>query len=70
MIICETARISVTFLGMGVLVGMPEHGLLHVHFYGARKLYTLFEELTGARFTTYTRIEEARDVPEGWLTGF
>jgi len=33
------------------------------------KLYTLFEELTGARFTTsYTRIGGlARDVPEGWL---
>jgi NADH-quinone oxidoreductase subunit D len=33
------------------------------------KLYTLFEELTGARFTTsYTRIGGvARDIPEGWL---
>jgi NADH-quinone oxidoreductase subunit D len=32
------------------------------------KLYKLFEELTGARFTTsYTRIGGvARDVPEGW----
>ena len=32
------------------------------------KLYTLFEELTGARFTTsYARIGGvARDVPEGW----
>ena len=33
------------------------------------KLYKLFEELTGARFTTsYTRIGGvARDVPDGWL---
>ena len=33
------------------------------------KLYTLFEELTGARFTTsYTRIGGvARDLPDGWL---
>jgi NADH-quinone oxidoreductase subunit D len=33
------------------------------------KLYKLFEELTGARFTTsYTRIGGVqRDVPEGWL---
>ena len=33
------------------------------------KLYTLFEELTGARFTTsYTRIGGvARDIPDGWL---
>jgi NADH-quinone oxidoreductase subunit D len=33
------------------------------------KLYKLFEELTGARFTTsYSRIGGvARDVPEGWL---
>ena len=41
----------------------------HVHFYRKRKIIPLFEELTGARFTTsYTRIGGvARDIPEGWL---
>jgi NADH-quinone oxidoreductase subunit D len=39
------------------------------NFTEREKLYTLFEELTGARFTTsYTRIGGvARDIPDGWL---
>lgn len=67
---CELARISSHLLGMGVY-GM-DAGAWTVFMYTfteREKLYTLFEELTGARFTTsYTRIGGvARDIPEGWL---
>jgi NADH-quinone oxidoreductase subunit D len=67
---CELARISSHLLGVGVY-GM-DTGALTVFMYAftqREKLYTLFEELTGARFTTsYTRIGGvARDIPEGWL---
>jgi len=67
---CELARISSHLLGVGVY-GM-DAGAWTVFMYAfteREKLYTLFEELTGARFTTsYTRIGGvARDVPEGWL---
>ncbi len=67
---CELARISSHFLGIGVY-GM-DAGAWTVFMYTfteREKLYTLFEELTGARFTTsYTRIGGvARDIPEGWL---
>lgn len=67
---CELARISSHLLGVGVF-GM-DAGAWTVFMYTfteREKLYTLFEELTGARFTTsYTRIGGvARDIPEGWL---
>ncbi|HAY74398.1 MAG TPA: NADH-quinone oxidoreductase subunit D [Opitutae bacterium] len=69
-IICEMARISSHLLGMGVF-GMDAGAWtpFMYTFTEREKLYTLFEELTGARFTTsYTRIGGvARDVPEGWL---
>jgi NADH-quinone oxidoreductase subunit D len=69
-ICCELARISSHLLGLGVY-GM-DTGALTIFMYTftqREKLYTLFEELTGARFTTsYTRIGGvARDLPEGWL---
>ena len=69
-ICCELARISSHYLGLGVY-GM-DTGALTTFMYTfteREKLYTLFEELTGARFTTsYTRIGGLlRDIPEGWL---
>ena len=69
-ICCELARISSHLLGVGVY-GM-DAGSWTVFMYTfteREKLYTLFEELTGARFTTsYTRIGGvARDIPDGWL---
>jgi NADH-quinone oxidoreductase subunit D len=69
-IVCELARISSHLLGMGVF-GMDAGAWtpFMYTFTEREKLYTLFEELTGARFTTsYTRIGGvSRDVPEGWL---
>ncbi len=67
---CELARISSHLLGVGVY-GM-DAGSWTVFMYTfteREKLYTLFEELTGARFTTsYTRIGGvASDIPQGWL---
>jgi NADH-quinone oxidoreductase subunit D len=69
-LICELARLSSHLLGVGVF-GM-DTGALTVFMYTfteREKLYNLFEELTGARFTTsYTRIGGvSRDVPDGWL---
>ncbi len=69
-ICCELARISSHLLGLGVY-GM-DTGAMTTFLYTfteREKLYSLFEELTGARFTTsYTRIGGvARDIPEGWL---
>lgn len=69
-IVSELARISSHLLGIGVY-GM-DTGAMTIFLYTftqREKLYTLFEELTGARFTTsYTRIGGvARDMPEGWL---
>ncbi len=69
-ICCELARISSHLLGVGVYA--MDTGALTVFMYTftqREKLYSLFEELTGARFTTsYTRIGGvARDLPEGWL---
>ena len=64
------ARISSHLLGMGVF-GMDAGAWtpFMYTFTEREKLYTLFEELTGARFTTsYTRIGGvARDIPDGWL---
>ncbi|MGE9292001.1 MAG: NADH dehydrogenase (quinone) subunit D [Puniceicoccales bacterium] len=70
LICCELARLSSHLLGVGVY-GM-DCGAMTVFLYTytqREKLYTLFEELTGARFTTsYTRIGGlARDIPDGWL---
>lgn len=69
-ICCELARISSHLLGLGVY-GM-DTGALTTFMYTfteREKLYTLFEELTGARFTTsYTRIGGlTRDMPDGWM---
>jgi NADH-quinone oxidoreductase subunit D len=68
-ICCELARLQSHLLGIGVY-GM-DTGALTVFMYTfteREKLYTLIEELCGARFTTsYTRIGGlARDLPEGW----
>ncbi len=69
-VVSELARISSHLLGMGVF-GMDAGAWtpFMYTFTEREKLYTLFEELTGARFTTsYTRIGGvARDVPDGWL---
>ena len=69
-LICELARISSHLLGLGVY-GMDAGAWtpFMYTFTEREKLYTLFEDLTGARFTTsYTRVGGvARDVPEGWL---
>ncbi|MCC5806791.1 MAG: NADH-quinone oxidoreductase subunit D [Opitutales bacterium] len=67
---CELARLQSHLLGCGVY-GM-DTGALTVFMYTftqREKLYTLMEQLTGARFTTsYTRIGGLmRDVPDGWL---
>ena len=69
-ITCELARLQSHLLGCGVY-GM-DCGALTVFMYTfteREKLYTLMEQLCGARFTTsYTRIGGlARDIPEGWL---
>ena len=69
-ICCELARISSHLLGVGVY-GM-DTGAWTVFMYTftqREKLYALFEELTGARFTTsYTRLGGlAKDAPEGWF---
>jgi len=70
-LVCEMARISSHLLGMGVF-GMDAGAWtpFMYTFTEREKLYTLFEELTGARFTTsYTRVGGvARDIPEGWLS--
>lgn len=69
-LISELARLSSHLLGLGVY-GMDTGAWTPFMycFTEREKLYTLFEELTGARFTTsYTRIGGvARDLPEGWL---
>ena len=69
-LVCEMARISSHLLGMGVF-GMDAGAWtpFMYTFTEREKLYSLFEELTGARFTTsYTRIGGvARDIPDGWL---
>ncbi len=69
-LVCEMARISSHLLGMGVF-GMDAGAWtpFMYTFTEREKLYSLFEELTGARFTTsFTRIGGvARDVPDGWL---
>ena len=69
-IVSELARISSHLLGLGVYAMDAGAWTPFMYCFTEReKLYTLFEELTGARFTTsYTRIGGvARDIPEGWL---
>jgi NADH-quinone oxidoreductase subunit D len=67
---CEMARISAHLLGLGAYgIDVGAWSIFLYTFTEREKLYKLFEELTGARFTTsYTRIGGvARDVPEGWV---
>lgn len=69
-ICCELARLQSHLLGVGVY-GM-DCGALTAFMYTfteREKIYTLMEQLTGARLTTsYARIGGlARDIPEGWL---
>ena len=68
-ICCELARISAHLMGLGAYgIDVGAWSVFLYSFEEREKLYKLFEELTGARFTTsYTRIGGvARDVPEGW----
>jgi NADH-quinone oxidoreductase subunit D len=65
----EMARISSHLMGLGAYgIDVGAWTVFLYTFTEREKLYKLFEELTGARFTTsYTRIGGvARDVPEGW----
>jgi NADH-quinone oxidoreductase subunit D len=69
-IISELARISSHLMGLGAFgIDVGAWTVFLYTFTEREKLYRLFEELTGARFTTsYTRIGGvARDVPDGWL---
>ncbi len=68
-IVCEMARISAHLLGLGAYgIDVGAWTIFLYTFTEREKLYKLFEELTGARFTTsYSRIGGLqRDVPEGW----
>jgi NADH-quinone oxidoreductase subunit D len=68
-ITAELARISAHLLGLGAYaIDVGAWSVFLYTFKEREKLYRLFEELTGARFTTsYTRIGGLmRDVPEGW----
>jgi NADH-quinone oxidoreductase subunit D len=65
----EMARVSAHLMGLGAFgIDVGAWSVFMYCFEEREKLYTLFEELTGARFTTsYTRIGGlSRDVPEGW----
>jgi NADH-quinone oxidoreductase subunit D len=68
-ITAEMARISAHLLGLGAFgIDVGAWSVFMYSFEEREKLYKLFEELTGARFTTsYARIGgSSRDVPEGW----
>lgn len=68
-IISELARISSHLMGLGAFgIDVGAWTVFLYTFEEREKLYKLFEELTGARFTTsYTRIGGvARDLPPGW----
>lgn len=68
-IVSELARVSAHLLGLGAYgIDVGAWSVFLYAFEEREKLYKLFEELTGARFTTsYTRIGGvARDVPDGW----
>ncbi len=65
----EMARISSHLLGLGAYtMDVGALTVFMITFTERENLYTLFEELTGARFTTsYSRIGGVtRDIPEGW----
>ncbi len=69
-VVSELARISSHLLGLGAFAMDTGAWTVFLYQFTEReKLYKLFEELTGARFTTsYTRIGGvARDIPDGWL---
>src|SRR5580693_1519647 len=69
-ITCEMARISSHLMGLGAFgIDVGAWTVFLYTFTEREKLYKLFEELTGARFTTsYARIGGLpRDVPEGWV---
>jgi NADH-quinone oxidoreductase subunit D len=69
-ITAELARISSHLLGLGAFgIDTGAWSVFMYSFTEREKLYRLFEELTGARFTTsYSRIGGlSRDVPAGWL---
>ncbi len=69
-ITAEMARISAHLMGLGAYgIDVGAWTVFMYTFNEREKLYRLFEELTGARFTTsYTRIGGLqRDVPEGWI---
>jgi len=66
----EMARVSSHLMGLGAFgIDVGAWSVFMYCFEEREKLYKLFEELTGARFTTsYSRIGGlARDVPEGWI---
>ena len=65
----EMARVSAHLMGLGAFgIDVGAWTVFMYCFEEREKLYKLFEELTGARFTTsYSRIGGlTRDVPEGW----
>lgn len=65
----EMARVSAHLLGLGAYtMDVGALTVFMITFTEREKLYTLFEELTGARFTTsYSRVGGlTRDMPEGW----
>src|SRR5471032_1989756 len=69
-ITAEMARISAHLLGLGAFgIDTGAWTVFMYAFEEREKLYRLFEELTGARFTTsYTRIGGVmRDASAGWL---
>ncbi|HEY1764260.1 MAG TPA: NADH dehydrogenase (quinone) subunit D [Opitutaceae bacterium] len=69
-ITAELARISSHLLGLGAFgIDVGAWTVFLYTFTEREKLYRLFEELCGARFTTsYTRIGGVfRDVPPGWI---
>ena len=69
-ITAEMARISSHLMGLGAFgLDVGAWSVLLYSLNEREKLYRLFEELTGARFTTsYTRIGGVtRDIPDGWL---
>jgi NADH-quinone oxidoreductase subunit D len=69
-ITAEMARISSHLMGLGAFgLDVGAWTVLVLSLNQREGLYKLFEELTGARFTTsYTRIGGVtRDVPDGWL---
>ncbi len=66
----EMARVSSHLLGLGAFgIDVGAWTVFMYTFTEREKLYSLFEKLTGARFTTsYSRIGGvSRDLPPGWL---